>query len=114
MKTKDLIRGYFDNALGAEEARSGLAAAGAKRFLQMIEMDQYGKEILSDFAPAEGAAQRLADFVADQDPSVLIVPEAKGRLHSHRAGLVPEVVGFQKKSRRKAKKSHRSTKRKKK
>src|SRR5262249_17445865 len=97
----------------ADQVKSGLASAKAEKLLPMIEMDEFGREVLADFAPAEGAAERLADFVADQDSTVLVVPEAKGRLHALKARLVPEVVGFQKSGgKKKARKKPSSTKKK--
>jgi hypothetical protein len=112
MKTKDLIRGYFDNTVDAIQAKNALAKTrGAQPLLRMIEIDQFGRSVLSEFAPEEGAVARLANFIADVDPSVLIVPEPARRKPSL-ARLLPEVVGFQKRTPRPKRKKKKPQKRK--
>ena len=99
MKTKDLIRGYFENTVNADEVKKNLGTGGSsKPILRMIEMDQFGRHLLSAFEPESGAAGRLAIFIADQDPTPAVRP-SPGKTRSRSAFLQPEVVGFGKRSR---------------
>jgi hypothetical protein len=112
MKTKDLIRGYFDNTVDPTQVKTALAKTrGAQPLLRMIEIDQFGRTVLSEFAPEEGAVARLANFITDVDPSALIAPEP-ARKRPSLARLLPEVVGFQKRTPRPKRKKRKPKKRK--
>ncbi|HEY1265387.1 MAG TPA: hypothetical protein VGF06_17785 [Terriglobales bacterium] len=107
MKTKELLQGYFDDRLSADETKKYLGTGRhASLVLRMIEMDELGRDLLSSFAAESGAAERLASFMAEQDPTP--ITETSGR-RLRPPAFRPEVVGFERQTRsRKRKKKVRA------